>query len=73
MGLENYGYTVHTLRHTAATLMYIYVSQDILLLKKFLGHSHITTTEIYTSIYNKKIKEAVDKNPLNKNLKKQAA
>ena len=65
MGLEDRHYTTHTLRHTAASLMYIYVSQDILLLKKFLGHASITSTEIYTHIYNKELKEVVEKNPLN--------
>lgn len=65
MGLSNCGYTTHTLRHTAATMIYIYVSQDILLLKKFLGHESIISTQIYTHIYNKQIKEVVDKNPLN--------
>lgn len=65
IGLDNCGYTTHTLRHTAATMIYIYVSQDILLLKEFLGHESITSTKIYTHIYNKQVKEAVEKNPLN--------
>ena len=65
IGIGNCGYTTHTLRHTAATMIYIYVSQDILLLKKFLGHESIISTQIYTHLYNKQIKEAVDKNPLN--------
>lgn len=64
MGLQDYGYTTHTLRHTAASLMYIYVTQDILVLKQFLGHENISTTEIYTHVYNKQVKEAVDRNPL---------
>jgi len=65
LGLEDYGYTTHTLRHTAASLMYLYVKQDVLLLKHFLGHASIATTQIYTHIYNQKVKDAVDKNPLN--------
>lgn len=73
MGLQNHGYTTHTLRHTAASLMYIYVKQDILLLREFLGHARITSTEIYTHIYNKKLKEAVDKNPLNNFYKEKVA
>lgn len=75
MGLEKCGYTTHTLRHTAASLMYIYVKQDILLLKEFLGHSSINTTQIYTHICNEKVKEAVEKNPLNivENAKEEAA
>ena len=66
MGLSNCGYTTHTLRHTAASMIYIYVTKDILLLKEFLGHKSISTTQIYTHIYNEQVKEAVDKNPLNK-------
>lgn len=73
MGLENYGYTTHTLRHTAATLIYIYVAQDIFLLKKFLGHADVSTTEVYTHVYNKQVKQAVDKNPLNEILGEKAA
>lgn len=64
IGLENLGYTTHTLRHTAASLIYTYVKEDILLLKQFLGHSYISTTQIYTHISNKKVKEAVEKHPL---------
>lgn len=73
MGLQDYKYTTHTLRHTAATLMYRYVSQDILLLKEFLGHTSISATEIYTHIYNKQIKEAVNENPLNEFSAKEVA
>ena len=63
--LINTHFSVHTLRHTAATLLYTYVDQDVLLLKKFLGHKSIKSTEIYTHISNTDIKNAVDKNPLN--------
>lgn len=65
IGLENYGYTTHTLRHTAATIMYMYVTQNLLVLKEFLGHASVTSTEIYTHVYNEKLKEAINKNPLN--------
>lgn len=64
-GLEEYGYNIHTLRHTAATLIYRYVSQDILILKEFLGHKYIKSTEIYTHVYSKQLVDAVNKNPLN--------
>ncbi len=57
-------YSPHTLRHTAATLLYTYVKPDILLIKEFLGHSSITSTEIYSHISNPIIKDAVEKNPL---------
>ncbi len=62
--LESYHYTVHTLRHTSATILYQYVNSDILMLQKFLGHTSIKSTEIYTHISNEKVKEAVFRNPL---------
>ncbi len=77
MGLKDKGYTTHTLRHTTATLIYIYVAQDILLLKKVLGHQSISSTEIYTHVYDKQVKEAFNKNPLSnitkEDLKEKAA
>ena len=65
LNLEDKHYTTHTLRHTAATILYMYVKEDTLLLKEFLGHSSISSTQVYTHIHDLKIKEAVDKNPLN--------
>lgn len=62
--IGNRGYTTHTLRHTSATIMYQYVKSDMLMLKEFLGHSSIKSTEIYTHISNNQIKNAVDSNPL---------
>ena len=64
LNIGDRNYSTHTLRHTAATLLYTHVKEDTLLLKKFLGHSSITSTEIYTHIQNLKVKEAVEKNPL---------
>lgn len=64
-GLEDRGYTPHTLRHTCATILYTYVKSDILLIKECLGHVSLESTEIYTHISNSKIKDAVDRNPLN--------
>ena len=68
-GLQEYGYNVHALRHTAATLMYQYANVDTRTLQVFLGHKSIKTTEIYTHIYNGKLKEAMDNHPLNNNKK----
>jgi len=55
----------HKLRHTAATLMY-QSGTDILTLKEMLGHESVATTQIYTHIDSKQIKEAVKNNPLNR-------
>ena len=63
------GYSVHKLRHTAATLMYQHGNVDILLIKSILGHENLSTTEIYTHVVNEQLRNAVDSNPLN-NVKK---
>ena len=57
--------SAHALRHTSATLMYKY-KPDIVLLREFLGHKSVTTTEIYTHLDNERLKNAVNHNPLNK-------
>ena len=63
-GLENQGYSVHKLRHTAATLMYQHGNVDIRILKDILGHSNLGTTEIYTHLSNKQMQQAFSANPL---------
>ena len=63
-GLEGRGYSVHKLRHTAATLMYRYGGADMLALKEILGHAHVTTTEIYTHINTERLQKAVRSSPL---------
>jgi len=62
--LSKKGYTPHTLRHTSATIMYN-LTKDILLVKEFLGHESITSTEIYSHISNKELKKAINNHPLN--------
>ena len=63
-GLGNMGYSTHKLRHTAATLMYQHGDVDIRVLKEILGHANLGTTQIYTHVANKQLKDAVDQNPL---------
>jgi site-specific recombinase XerD len=64
-GLDTDKYSPHKLRHTAATLMYQYGDVDIRALQSILGHENISTTQIYTHVNEKRLKNAVDKNPLN--------
>ena len=67
-----HGYSVHKLRHTAATLMYQYGHVDVLVLKEILGHENVGTTQIYTHVVNDQLKKATDANPLNKNYQKES-
>ena len=63
-GLSGLGFSTHKLRHTAATLMYQHGNVDIRVLKDILGHANLGTTQIYTHISDKQIKQAIDSNPL---------
>lgn len=62
-GLSGKGYSVHKLRHTAATMMYQRGHVDMLALKEILGHAHVSTTEIYTHLGDTKLKEAAQASP----------
>ncbi|NMW85894.1 tyrosine recombinase XerC [Peptoniphilus sp. AGMB00490] len=65
-GLDTNKYSVHKLRHTAATLLYEYGNADIKSLQEILGHESVSTTEIYTHVNKKALKKMVDSNPLSK-------
>ncbi|MEE1320342.1 MAG: tyrosine recombinase XerC [Acutalibacteraceae bacterium] len=64
IGLNGQHYSVHKLRHTAATLMYQHGNVDVLVLKEVLGHENIATTEIYTHIDSRQLRDAAKSNPL---------
>lgn len=66
IGLDSQGYSVHKLRHTAATLMYQHGNVDIRVLKDVLGHESLSTTEIYTHLDSRQIEAAAKSNPLSK-------
>ena len=63
-GIDSNKYSVHKLRHTAATLMYKYGEVDIRALQELLGHESIATTQIYTHVDNDQVRSAVERNPL---------
>ena len=50
----------HSLRHTGATLLYNENDTDILIIKEILGHKSLASTEIYTHISSKKMKEYME-------------
>lgn len=62
-GLDSTSYSVHTLRHTCATLL-IKGGTDVKIVKEILGHARIETTQIYTHIYNKNVEKAMLEHPL---------
>ncbi len=64
IGLDSQGYSVHKLRHTAATLMYQNGNVDIRVLKEILGHENLGTTEIYTHLNTSQMEQAAKSNPL---------
>lgn len=64
IGLDGAGYSVHKLRHTAATLMYQHGHVDIRVLQDILGHENLGTTEIYTHTSNVQMEQAARANPL---------
>ena len=63
-GLESKHYSVHKLRHTAATLMYQSGNVDVRVLKEILGHEQLNTTQIYTHVSNQNMQDAMAQNPL---------
>ena len=65
-GLEAKKYSVHKLRHTAATLMYQSGNVDVRVLKDILGHEQLNTTQIYTHVSNENMRSAMEQNPLAK-------
>ena len=50
--------TFHVGRHTAATLL-LNQNVPIAAVSKFLGHTKISTTEIYAKVLNESVKKAV--------------
>jgi site-specific recombinase XerD len=63
-GLGARRFSVHKLRHTAATLMYQSGEVDIRVLKDILGHEQLNTTQIYTHVSDKGMEAAMQHNPL---------
>lgn len=63
-GLDGKGYSAHKLRHTAATLLYQYGKVDIRALQEILGHSNLSTTQIYTHVSDEQLRGAMERSPL---------
>ena len=63
-GLNKAKITPHKLRHTSATLMYKN-GADMRSLQHILGHTSVSTTQIYTHVEDKQIQDVIDNNPFN--------
>lgn len=63
IGLSGQGLSPHKLRHTAATMMYQHGNVDIHILQEILGHTNLSTTEIYTHVANSQLENAVKSSP----------
>ena len=63
-GLDTKKYSVHKLRHTAATLLYRHGHVDVRVLQEMLGHSDLSTTQIYTHLDDEQLRSASEQNPL---------
>ena len=63
-GLDTTKYSVHKLRHTAATLMYRHGHVDVRVLQEILGHTNLSTTQIYTHLDDEQLRSASESNPL---------
>ena len=61
--LDDKVYTVHTLRHTCATILYR-AGVNIKTIQELLGHVQIDTTEIYTHLNDQEVKEVMLNHPL---------
>ncbi|MGN1059199.1 MAG: tyrosine-type recombinase/integrase, partial [Clostridia bacterium] len=63
-GLDESKFSVHKLRHTAATLMYQHGHVDVRVLQEILGHTNLATTQIYTHLDSEQLRSAAESNPL---------
>ncbi len=67
-GLDSNKFSPHKLRHTAATMM-LKNGVDTRALQEVLGHSNLSTTQIYTHLDNAQLREAAMANPIGRKKK----
>ena len=65
VGLDANKYSVHTLRHTCATLLYRN-GTNVRTIQELLGYSTINVTQIYTHTYDAEVEKTMHEHPLDK-------
>lgn len=63
-GVRRTGVSMHTLRHSAATLLLQSGACDIVQLQQLLGHSRLDTTAVYLHVEPASLRKAVQAHPL---------
>lgn len=63
-GLHKRKLSPHKLRHTMATLLY-QNGADLISIQEILGHTSISTTQIYTHVEQNSLRDVVNFSPTN--------
>ena len=63
-GIQQEGVTLHTLRHSLATLLLQSGQCSLVEIQRILGHSRLETTAIYLHVNDAELREAVNAHPL---------
>ena len=63
-GLSTEGVTLHTLRHSMATLLLLSGKCSLVEIQQILGHSRLDTTAIYLHVGGIQLRQAVEAHPL---------
>jgi site-specific recombinase XerC len=54
-------YSIHTLRHTYGTHLYVASEHNLRLVQKQLGHSSVRITEVYADLIDSDAKNAIER------------
>ena len=63
-GVRREGISLHTLRHSAATLLLQTGTCDIVQMQRLLGHSRLDTTAVYLHVDESDLRQAMERHPL---------
>ena len=63
-GVRRDGVSLHTLRHSAATLLLQSGTCDIVQIQRLLGHSRLDTTAVYLHMEPRDLQAAMQAHPL---------